>query len=96
MLTPGPPRCHYNAQHQAVNQQGSSRADGNPHAAHLFAEEGEEYAGKRLTLTVLREETDIEKIQSIRRRSVPSVSEEGMKYLVYFHIDGMRPLIGAE
>ena len=68
----------------------------NPHAAYLFAEEGEGYAGKRLTLTMLREETDIGKIQSIRRRSVPPVSEEGSKYLVYFRIDGVRPLIGAE
>jgi hypothetical protein len=68
----------------------------NPHAAYLFAEEGQDYVGKRLTLTMAREETDIEKIQSIRRRSVPPVSEEGMKYLVYFRIEGVRPLIGAE
>ena len=68
----------------------------NPHAAYLLAEEGEHYAGKRLTLTMIREETDIEKIQSIRRRSVPPVSEEGSKYLVYFRIDAVRPLIGAE
>jgi hypothetical protein len=68
----------------------------NPHAAYLFAEERENYVGKRLTLTVVREETDIEKIQAIRRRSVPPVSEEGSKYLVYFRIDDVRPLIGAE
>lgn len=68
----------------------------NPHAAYLFAEEGQDYVGKRLTLTMAREETDIEKIQLIRRRSVPPVSKEGMKYLVYFRIEGVRPLIGAE
>jgi hypothetical protein len=68
----------------------------NPHAAYLFAEEGENCAGKRLTLAMVREETDIEKILSIRRRSVPPVSEEGSKYLVYFRIDAVRPLIGAE
>jgi hypothetical protein len=68
----------------------------NPHAAYLFVEEGEGYVGKRLTLTMVREETDIEKIQSIRRRSVPPVSEEGAKYLVHFRIDAVRPLIGAE
>jgi len=68
----------------------------NPHAAYLFAEEGEGYMGKRLTLTMVREETDIEKIQSIRRRSLPPVSEEGSKYLVHFRIDAVRPLIGAE
>jgi len=68
----------------------------NPHAAYLFAEEGEGYVGKRLTLTMVREETDIEKIQSVRRRSVPPVSEEGSKYLVHFRIDSVRPLIGTE
>jgi hypothetical protein len=68
----------------------------NHHAAYLFAQEGEDYVGKRLTLTMVREETDIDKIQSIRRRAVPPVSEEGSKYLVYFRIDGVRPLIGVE
>ncbi|MGI6416360.1 MAG: pyridoxamine 5'-phosphate oxidase family protein [Thermoguttaceae bacterium] len=68
----------------------------NPHAAYLFAEEGENHAGKRLTLTLVGEETDIEKIQSIRRRSTPPLSEEGPKYLVHFRIDAVRPLIGAE
>lgn len=68
----------------------------NPHAAYLFAEQGADYVGKRLTLTPVREETDIGKIQAIRRRSVPPVSEEGSKYLVYFRIDAVRPLIGAE
>jgi hypothetical protein len=68
----------------------------NPHAAYLFAEEAGEYLGKRLTLTMVREETDVEKIQAVRQRSVPPVSEEGSKYLVHFRIDVVRPLIGAE
>jgi hypothetical protein len=68
----------------------------NPHAAYLFVEEGEDYVGKRLTLTMVREETDTAEIQAIRRRSVPPVSEEGSKYLVYFRIDAVRPLIGAQ
>ena len=50
-----------------------------PHAAYLFVEESEDYVGKRLTLTMVREETDIEKIQSIRRRRIPPVSEEECK-----------------
>ena len=68
----------------------------NPSAVYLFAEAGEDYVGKRLTLTMVREETDIDKIQSIRRRAVPPVSEEGSKYLVHFRIDSVRPLVGAE
>ena len=68
----------------------------NPQAAYLFVEAGEDYVGKRLTLTMVREETDIEKIRSIRRRRVSPLSEEGMKYLVYFRIDELRPLVGVE
>jgi len=67
----------------------------NPRAAYLFIEEAEDYLGKRLSLTMLREETDLEKIKALRRRSVPSVSDEGQKFLVHFRIDGVRPLVGG-
>jgi len=68
----------------------------NPHAAYLFIEEGDQYVGKRLTLTMVREETDPVKIQSLRRRTVPPLSEDEAKYLVHFRIDAVRPLVGAE
>ena len=70
----------------------------NPSAAYLFVEEEEGYVGKRLSLTMLREETDPDKISAIRRRTIPKISEEEgkTKYLVHFRIDGVRPLIGAE
>jgi hypothetical protein len=69
----------------------------NPSAVYLFIEVGEEYVGKRLSLTMIREETDPEKIQAIRRRSIPRISEDGgKKYLVHFRIEDVRPLIGAE
>ncbi len=70
----------------------------NPSAAYLFIEEAEGYVGKRLSLTMIREETDPDKISAIRRRTAPKISEEEgrMKYLVHFRIDGVRPLIGAE
>ena len=45
----------------------------NPSAAYLFIEEGEGYVGKRLSLSVIAEETDLEKIKAIRRRSVPPI-----------------------
>jgi hypothetical protein len=68
----------------------------NPHAAYLFIEQGEGYVGKRLSLTKLREETDLEKIRAIRRRNLPpECDEDQTRYLVYFRIDGIRPLIGA-
>jgi hypothetical protein len=68
----------------------------NPSAAYLFIEEGEGYAGKRLSLTVVEEETDPEKIREVRRRYAPPISEEESKYLVHFHIEGVRPLLGNE
>ena len=70
----------------------------NPQAAYMFIEETAGYVGKRLFLTKTREETDIEKIQSIRRRNLPPDCDEGdtkKKFLVYFRVDGIRPLIGT-
>ena len=68
----------------------------NPSASYLFMEEGGGYVGKRLSLTVIGEETDPEKIKAIRHRNIPTISEEEGKYLVHFHIEGVRSLIGNE
>ncbi len=68
----------------------------NPSAAYLFIEQGEGYVGKRLSLTVAGEEADAEKIKAFRRRTTPPLSGEDSKYLVHFHIEGVRPLIGVE
>jgi len=69
----------------------------NPHASYLFIEEGEGYIGKRLSLTKIKEETDQEKILSLRRRNLPQECDEGkIRFLVHFHIDGIRPLIGTD
>ena len=68
----------------------------NPSASYLFIEEGKGYVGKRLSLTVLGEETDPEKIKAIRHRNIPTISQEEGKYLVQFHIEGVRSLIGNE
>ena len=68
----------------------------NPSAAYLFIEEAEGYVGKQLSLTVIEDETDPEKIKAVRRRNIPTISEEEGKYLVQFHIEGVRSLIGNE
>jgi len=69
----------------------------NPHAAYLFMEESEEYVGKRLTLTKIKEETDQEKIRALRRRARRGECEEDkLRFLVHFRIDGVRPLVGNE
>ena len=71
--------------------------EANPHAAYLFMESGERYVGKRLYLKKIKEETDIALIDEIRRKdSCPTyeASSEKIRYLVYFHIEKVLPLIG--
>ena len=68
----------------------------NPSASYLFVEKGEGYVGKRLSLTVIGEEADPDRIKAIRHRNIPTISEEEGKYLVHFHIEGVRSLIGNE
>jgi hypothetical protein len=69
----------------------------NPHAAYLFMESGDKYAGKRLYLTKLREETDPEAINKIRWRktyAAPEDEKNRRRFLVYFRIDKVLELIG--
>jgi hypothetical protein len=66
----------------------------NPSASYLFIEEGGGFVGKRLSLLIIGEETDAEKIEAIRRRIELPMSEEECKFLVHFHIEGVRPLRG--
>jgi hypothetical protein len=68
----------------------------NPSASYLYIEDSKGYVGKRLSLSVIREETAPEKIEAIRRRNIPTISKEEGKYLVHFHIEGVRSLIGNE
>ena len=69
----------------------------NNHAAYLFMEEGRGYKGIRLFLTKVREEEDSELLHSIRRRRYASEKgeEEGSRFLVFFKVDKVLPLIGA-
>ena len=70
----------------------------NPSASYLFIEDGGGFVGKRLSLVIIDEETDAEKIEAIRRHTemdLPMSSDE-CKYLVHFHIEGVRPLRGNE
>ena len=68
----------------------------NPSASYLFIEEGEGYIGKRLSLTIIGEDTDLEEIKVARLLNNPEISEEESKYLVHFHVEGVRPLIETE
>lgn len=69
----------------------------NPHAAYLFKEDGPGYSGKRLYLTKIREEKDSALIEQIRRRAYPGIAgkyEDKTKFLVFFRIEVVLPLIG--
>lgn len=68
----------------------------NPHAAFLFLESGSGWKGKRLYLTKVREEQDTELLYSLRRRTYPQEKErlEGLRFLVFFRVDKILPLIG--
>ncbi|SPD74281.1 conserved hypothetical protein [uncultured Desulfobacterium sp.] len=69
----------------------------NNHAAYLFMEDGPEYKGVRLFLSKFREEKDTELLHSIRRRRYSSKeeTEEEPRFLVFFKVDKILPLIGA-
>ena len=68
----------------------------NDHAAYLFMENGPGYKGKRLFLTKLREEKDSDLLYSIRSKRYSSGKEEGKpRFLVFFKVDEVLPLIGA-
>jgi len=69
----------------------------NPHAAYLFLESGDRYVGKRLYLIKIKEEKDSALVDKIRRRESCPVYDkyrDRIKYLVYFRIDKVIPLIG--
>ena len=69
----------------------------NNHAAYLFMEKGPGYKGIRLFLTKVREEEDSELLQSIRRRKYAAEKgeEEESRFLLFFKVDKILPLIGA-
>jgi hypothetical protein len=65
----------------------------NPHAVYLF-KETDRYEGWRLYLTKIREEKDSPLIEQIRRKKLEGKYKTGSKYLIYFHLDKVLPLIG--
>lgn len=64
----------------------------NPHASYLFIESDGQYVGKRLYLTKIKEEADTEQIDTLRRKEYKS---DAKRYLVFFRVDNVLPLIGA-
>jgi hypothetical protein len=70
----------------------------NPHASYLFVESDKEDAGKRIYLTKTKEEADRKLVDEMLRKGVCPVDEgyvKGKRYLVYFKIDKVLPLVGV-
>lgn len=71
----------------------------NPHAVYLFKEDGDKYVGKRLYLTKIKEEQNGSLIDKIRRKREYKDGrryETKSKFLVYFKIDKVLPLVGSK
>jgi len=67
----------------------------NPWAAYSFLEAGEGWSGKRLYLKKVREEQDDAVIKEICRRCDYSRYDVKNRYIVYFHVEEVLPLIGS-
>ena len=69
----------------------------NPYATYLFLEERPGHKGVRLYLKKTKEDTDPDLIAGMTRRHLTPEQdkEKGPKYLVYFGVDKILPLIGG-
>ena len=70
----------------------------NPHASYLFMESNGEDVGKRIYLTKTREEADRKLVDETLRKDVCPVDEgyiKGKRFLVYFKVDRVLPLVGV-
>lgn len=69
----------------------------NPQAAYLFHCHGAGYEGLRLYLTKVAENTDEELINTLSRRAACSTDHiDEKRFLVYFKVERIRPLVGDE
>jgi len=69
----------------------------NPYAVYLFVEDGAGYQGHRLYLKKTGEEQDSDRLYALRRRKSPAKGEGGgPRFLVFFRLEKVLPLIGPE
>jgi len=66
----------------------------NPWATYLFIESGQGYSGKRLYLKKSKEEQNAELLSAICRKCDYSHYDVGNRYIVYFNVENVLPLIG--
>ncbi len=69
----------------------------NPYAVYLFMEDGPHHKGIRLFLKKSREDTDPDLIAKMTRRHLSPAEDKakGPKFLVYFSLEKILPLIGS-
>ena len=69
----------------------------NPSAHYLFMEVGRSYQGVRLFLKKIKEDTDPKLIAAMTRRHLPPDEDRarGPKFIVYFSVTRILPLIGS-
>lgn len=69
----------------------------NPYATYLFIEDVPHYKGVRLFLKKVREDTDPDLIAQMTRRHLTAEQDKarGPKFLVYFTLEKILPLIGS-
>ena len=65
----------------------------NPWATYLFIESGQGYSGKRLYLKKFKEEQNAELLNMICRKCDYSHYDVGNRYIVYFNVEYVRPLV---
>jgi len=68
----------------------------NPSAAYLFMESGGGWVGKRLYLKKLKEEQNEGLIQEICRKCDYSGYDVKNRFIVYFSVENVLPLIGSQ
>ena len=70
----------------------------NPYATYLFIENNLHYQGVRLFLKKIKEEKDTPLIDRMKKRHLTAEQDKalGPKFLVYFTIEDIFPLIGGD
>lgn len=66
----------------------------NPLATYLFIESGQGYKGKRLYLKKVKEAQDNELVSKVCRKCDYSHYDVGNRYIVYFNVEKVLPLVG--
>ncbi len=77
-----------------TSRQSYSNIQANPHAAYLFIEDKQGYAGKRLYLKKIGEDASPETVKKFRRREWNEDEDLSDRQVVYFKVEKERPLVG--